>query len=285
MQWDDVRYFLALARNGSLSATSRALNVEHSTVSRRVGNLEIEIQVKLFDRLARGWVLTPEGKELYERACLIEDETLAFQRAALGTGALSGTVRISAPPILISHFMLGGLETIRTRYPDIVLELVGERREANLVRGEADIAIRLGRPEDSGLVVRVLGSIAYRLYGTPEMVSRTETQQTFIGFDNSMPDLPQKLWLDDYVGTRRYNLCSNDMMTMMHAARDGWGIALLPCFLARTSNEVVEASQTLKPPNRPVFLLLHADVRRSQRVRAVADAINELFKSRANLLK
>lgn len=284
MQWDDVRYFLALARHGSLSATSRALDVEHSTVSRRVGNLESELQVKLFDRLPRGWTLTPEGRELHQRARLIEDEALAFQRVALGASALSGTVRISAPPILISHFILAGADAIRTRYPGIVLELVGERREANLVRGEADIAIRLGRPEDSELVVRALGNVSYGLYGAPEMVDRAESAQTFIGFDNSMPDLPQKLWLDDYVGERGYCLRSNDMMTMMQAAKSGWGIALLPRFLAQTAPELVEATGGVKPPDRPIFLLLHADVRRSQRVRAVADALVELFKGRARAL-
>jgi DNA-binding transcriptional LysR family regulator len=281
MQWDDIRYFLALSRQGSLSATSRALNVEHSTVSRRVGNLENELQVKLFDRLARGWVLTPEGKELFDRACAIEDEALSFQRAALGTAALAGTVRISAPPILISHFMLPQLGTVRSRYPEIALELIGERREADMVRGEADIAIRLGRPEEPGLIVRSIGDVSYGLYGRPDAVRRATGDQIYIGFDNSMPNLPQKLWLDEHVGARRYSLRSNDMMTMLQAARNGWGIALLPHFLARTSDELLELAEGVKPLRRPASLVMHADVRRSHRVRAVADILVEVFKARS----
>src|SRR6185436_19246317 len=98
MQWDDVRYFLILARNGSLSAASRSLRVEHSTVSRRVDALEKDLGVRLFDRLPRGWVLSAEGKDLVEVAQRIEAEALALERAAAGRSAPAGKVRISAPP-------------------------------------------------------------------------------------------------------------------------------------------------------------------------------------------
>ena len=110
MQWDDIRYFLALARQGSLSATARLLAIEHSTVARRVSSLEEALGLKLFDRLPRGWTLTSEGQALYERACLLEEDMQALQRTALGQSALAGRVRVSAPPLLLNYFVLPHLD-------------------------------------------------------------------------------------------------------------------------------------------------------------------------------
>lgn len=273
MLWDDIRYFLALARGGSLSAASRALGVEHSTVARRVGQLESELQVRLFDRLARGWSLTSEGGALLGRAEAVEQEVLALRRTALGVDPLAGKVRISAPPLLLSHLILPGLRAFSVNHPGVTLELTGERRDADLARAEADIAIRLGRPSEPDLVARPLGEIAYGLYGLVEEIGRPQEEQIFVGFDDSMPDLPQKLWLDEHVAGRRFSVRSNDMATMLQAALSGFGIALLPDFLARTHDRLKTLPLDSQAPVRPVFLVLHADIRRSQRVRLVADGI------------
>ncbi|QRM33324.1 LysR family transcriptional regulator (plasmid) [Microvirga sp. VF16] len=275
MLWDDIRYFLALARSGSLSGASRALGVEHSTVARRVSQLESELEVRLFDRLARGWTLTTEGGDLLSRAEAVEQEVLALRRAATGVDMLSGTVRISAPPLLLSHLILPGLCLFSAAHPGIGLELVGERREADLVRGEADIAIRLGRPSEASLVVRSLGEISYGLYGLAAEVERPRAEQVYIGFDDSMPDLPQKLWLDEYVGGRRFSIKSNDMATMLQAALGGLGIALLPEFLASPHESLRPLEAETRPPVRPVFLVMHPDIRRSRRVRLIADHLTQ----------
>ena len=271
--WDDIRYFLALARSGSLSGASRALGVEHSTVARRVGQLEAGLALRLFDRLARGWTLTAEGQDVLARAEAVEREVLALRRAATGMDALSGTVRVSAPPLVLNHLILPGLQPFCRAHPGLVLDLVGERRDADLVRAEADIAIRLGRPSDPDLVVKALGAISYGLYGRTEDVDLPYAERAFIGFDDTMPALPQKLWLDDHVGSRRFVLKSNDMATMLQAALDGLGLALLPDFLARTHGRLEPMPIGAAAPVRPVFLVMHPDIRRSRRVRTVADHI------------
>ncbi len=283
MQWDDVRYFLALSRSGSLSASSRLLKVEHSTVARRIIALERALGVRLFDRLPRGWKLTPEGKALFDRACALEKEALALQRAAAGATSLAGTVRLSSPPLLISHFLLPHLERVRDRYPDITLELVGERREANLARGEADLALRLGRPLAPGLAVRTLCDLGYGLYGTAEEIGRSHESRLFVGFDDSIPDLPQKLWLDEHVSVRRYVLRSNDMLTMFNAAAAGWGVALLPHFLARADPRLRRLATAPTPLQRPLCLAMHPDVRRSPRVRAIADLVVDIVRNNAEI--
>ncbi|WP_244424893.1 LysR family transcriptional regulator [Methylobacterium nodulans] len=256
-----------------MSAASRALGVEHSTVARRVGQLETELQVRLFDRLARGWSLTSEGEALLRRAEAVEQEVLALRQAASGVDLLAGKVRISAPPLLLSHLILPGLRAFSSAHPGVTLELAGERRDADLARAEVDIAIRLGRPTEPDLVARPLGEISYGLYGLAEEIGRPGEEQVLVGFDDSMPDLPQKLWLDGHVAGRRFSVRSNDMATLLQAALSGFGIALLPDFLARAHDRLKALPLDSQAPVRPVFLVMHADIRRSQRVRLVADRV------------
>ena len=105
MSWDDIRYFLAVMRGGSLSAAARALQVQHSTVARRIDALESALGIRLFDRLPRGWPPTDEGLHLAEHAARIETDAHAFARAAQGAAALDGVVRVSASPVFASHFL------------------------------------------------------------------------------------------------------------------------------------------------------------------------------------
>lgn len=280
LQWDDVRYFLALSREGSLSATARTLKVEHSTVARRVSSLEQTLKVKLFDRLARGWVLTAEGEELAKQAALLEEEMLALWRAALGNTTLSGTVRLSAPPILLNDFLVPRLQCFREKYPDIDLELIGETRGADLMRGEADIALRMIEPTSPQLVARLLCDVSYNLYATPDWLQPADAEQVFIGFDEGSRHW-QKIWLDNHVGRRRHALRTNDMRAMYHAALAGMGLALLPRFLADADPRLVVVPSLPEPLTCPLYLVMHSDVRRAPRIRATADFLIELFQSAA----
>ena len=284
MNWDDVRYFLMLAQQGSLSATARALGVEHSTVARRVSGLEQSLALKLFDRFARGWVLTEEGKRLYPKACEIEEKMLGLQRSATEQSVLSGRVCVSAPPLLLNYFVMPRLKNFRTEYPMIELQLMGERYGADIGRGEAEIALRLFEPREPGLAVRRLGVVNYGLYGTAACCALPESEQTFIGFDSSMPDLPQKRWLDEHVGDRGYVLYANDMVLMREAAVQGWGMAILPCFFAAETPGLQLLAVKSALPSVPVYLVMHPDVRRNRRVRVVADCLIRLFETDAMLL-
>lgn len=273
LQWDDVRHFLALARQGSLSAAAKQLAVEHSTIARRVESLEQSIGVRLFDRLPRGWQLTAEGEDLAEHAQRLEDEALAFSRRALGVSSLHGSVRLSAPPVIASHFLVPRLAMRRRDWPGIDLEVIGESREANLARGEADLAVRLSRPTAPGLVARALGEMGYGLYAAVGYAAQSPADWQFLGYDDSLRQVPQQQWLEDFAAGRRFVLRSNDLAALLHAARVGAGIAVLPHFLGRTEPmlEIVPGPEC--PVRRRLWLVMHPDVRRSPRVRAIAEAI------------
>lgn len=284
LDWDDVRYFLEVARQGRLTAAARVLQVEHSTVARRVGALEQRLALRLFDRLPKSWNLTSEGEQLVAYARRIEDEALAFSRASMGVGSLRGTVRISAPPVFASHFIVPRLGTLRQRWPGIALELVGEARHANLFRREADLALRLSRPDEPGLAARPLAQIGYGLYAAPGWLERAENEWEFIGYDDLLKDTPQQKWLDKLAGTRPFALRSNDLAALYQGCRAGLGLALLPHFLARGDPALGVVAGHASVLARPVWLVIHPDVRRSPRVKAVAEAITELFEQNAPAL-
>lgn len=276
LQWDDIRYFLELARVGSLSGAARKLSVEHSTVARRVEALEQSLEVRLFDRLPKGWSLTPEGEALARQAMRLDDEAQAFSRAAAGVSSLKGTVRISAPPVLASHLLVPRLAAIRTQWMNIDLEVIGESRDANLARGEADLAIRMSRPTARGLVARCIGEIGYGLYAANGYADRPQPEWEFLGYDENFSQVPQQRWLNQIAGSRRFAFRSNDLAALLNAARAGLGIAALPCFLAAHDPALCLLSDHTCSTVRQLWLVMHPDVKRSPRVRLIADLLVNL---------
>ncbi|RKP59160.1 LysR family transcriptional regulator [Pararobbsia silviterrae] len=283
LQWDDVRYFLELARIGSLSGAARSLSVEHSTVARRVEALEQSLDVRLFDRLPKGWSLTAEGEALARQAARLDDEAQAFARAAVGVSSLKGTVRLSAPPVLASHLLVPGMAALRARWANVDLEVVGESRDANLARGEADLAIRLSRPTAPGLVARCIGKMGYGLYAAAGYADRPQSEWAFLGYDESLGQVPQQRWLNQIAGDRRFVFRSNDLAALLHAARAGLGVAALPGFLAAHDPALCLLSDHAGAAVRQIWLVMHPDVKRSPRVRLIADVLVELIGQTAEL--
>ena len=275
--WDDLRYFLALIDAGTLSAAARALGVEHTTVARRIDSLEASLKVRLFDRFQKGWSLTAAGASLVPYARQMEGDLHALMRALAGSATLSGVVRISAPPALAAYLLAPYLKDALRRQPGIDVELLAEPREADLMRREADIALRYRRPTTAGLVVRTLTTTEYALYASAEyLAERTPQQWEFLGYEESMGEAPQQMWLDKFRGTRRYCLRSNDMGTLFQAAAAGTGVIALPTYFARQRSLVrIESEQC--PVKRKLWMVMHEDVRRSARVRAIADELIALF--------
>ena len=281
---DDVRFFLAVAREGSLSGAARTLNVEHSTVARRVGALEASLGVRLFDRLRRSWTLTSEGEALIAPAERLEHEALAFTRAATSATSLHGTVRISAPPVFASQFLVPQLAGCIDRWKEIDLDLVGEVRTANLHRREADLSIRFMRPDEPGLAARKLGELGFRLYAAPAWRARAESEWRFIGYGDALGEVPHQQALARMAGERPFVLRSNDLAAVHRACRAGMGLAMLPSFLARNDGGLVEITSAEPPVLREIWCVVHPDVRRSPRVRLMADLIAEVIRKNSAML-
>lgn len=279
-----MRFFLAVAREGSLSGAARTLGVEHSTVSRRVGALEDAFGIRLFNRLPRRWALTSEGDALIEAAERLEHEALAFHRAAKSATRLQGTVRVSAPPVFASHFLVPLLSGRTDRWRGIDLDLVGEVRTANLHRQEADLSLRFMRPVEPGLAARKVGELDFKLYAARAWQKRSEAAWCFLGYGAPLSDVPHQKWLARMAGERPFVLRSNDLTAVHRACSAGLGLAMLPVFLARADAGLVEMPADELPLPREIWCIVHPDVRRSPRVRLMVDLIADLIQENAAAL-
>lgn len=276
--WDHVRTFLGVVDAGSVSAAARAMQVEHTTVARRIDALEQQLGLRLFDRLPRGWALTAEAQAIVPTARAVETQMFALLSAAQAEVPLAGTVRVSAPPALVSCLLAQALPAALARHPQIGLELLAETRTADVQRREADIAIRYRKPEAPGLVAKSLGTVRYALYAAPQYAARRarEGAWAYLGFDASLKDTPQSVWLERHAQGQRCAMRSNDLLALAAAARDGLGAAVLPSYVAQHVRGL-ERLDVPCPVQRKLWLVMHEDVRRAPRVRATADALAAVF--------
>lgn len=275
--WDDIRYFLELARRGSLSEAARQLGVEHSTVARRIAGLEEALGLTLFERLPRTYRLAADGKELLARAEAMEETVFALERTARGRRAtVGGLVRISAPPMLSIEFIAPRLGPLRKAHPDLHLELIGEIANASLTRREADIALRLSRPAEASLIVRRVGTLHFGLYGHRDYINATpKAAWDYIGYDESLAHVPQQQWLLKLAAGRPLTFRSNDISILAAATRAGLGVAVLPHVVATDPNLVCLATDTVA--SRELWVVIHPDLKRAAPIRATVDHLADMM--------
>src|SRR5215469_11366593 len=278
LDWEDVRYFIALARHRTLSATARALRVNHATVARRVASLETLLGHPIFDRRASGYALTAEGKALVNHASAMNEAALSILRRLDAGTELSGRVRLAAGRVLAERFLIDRLRAFHERYPAIDLEVFGGSRVVSLAKREADIALRYGSPKDSELVARRVAKLTFGLYASPDYHDKLKAgePQVFIGFDENSEFVAEAQWLERHFGSQT---------TQAAAARAGYGIALLPKYVVETHEPgLVEVAPGGHLPERDVWLIIRRDLTKVPRVRVVADYLVELFQRERRLL-
>jgi DNA-binding transcriptional LysR family regulator len=286
LDWEDLRYFVALVRYGSLSATARALRVNHATVARRVTSLETALGRALFERRADGYLLTAEGKAVLDEANAMDEAALSVLRRLDTSTELSGLVRLTAARVLAEGFLIERLSGLHERYPGLDLELIGDARVMSLARREADMALRLGTPKDSELVARRMGKIVFGLYASPAYRAKLNAgnSPTLIGYDEESEFIFEAAWLAREFRDRRFAFRSNSQTSQAGAARAGYGVALLPRYLAAGDPGLVPVSLGKRLPERDLWLLIRRDLSKVPRVRAVADYLIEIFRRERRLL-
>lgn len=277
--WEDVRYFLSLVSHTTLKKTALHLGVEHTTVARRISSLEEAIKVKLFDRLPRAWAITDAGKALLPYALEMEKCTIEFKMKAENINPLLGKIKISAPPILISHFFSRYYSTLKQARPDIDIEWIGETRKANLNTGEADLAIRLGGLEDSNLKMRKLGEVEYAIYHHKNNNSAIVDNPRFIQFGSPVINAQLYEWYQGIIDNNEVYARTDDFLAMMQLAQHSDASTLLPDFLARQSTDLVKDTRYSDMPTIPAYLLIHADIAKKPLVKAIAEELVAIFRS------
>jgi DNA-binding transcriptional LysR family regulator len=281
LDWGHLRFFLAMARTGSLSRAAKRLGVDRNTVARRVAALEAALGLALFERGPQGWTRTAGGDELADLAGRVEEDVLALARHADARDrALTGSVRLTTAAHLATHLLAPAVPLLRQRHPGLVLEIAADQRNFDLTRREADLAVRMGRPRDSGLVTRRLCELAYGLYAAQgsapaERREADFAQDPFLGFDESLASAPQERWLARVGPDRQVVFRTNSTASLQAAARRGVGVALLPRYIG-DADPMLRRVEAPDPPAYEVWLLVHGDLRRTPRVRAVIEWLDEL---------
>lgn len=276
--WNDLRYFLAVARTGRLTAAARTMGTDHATVSRRVASLEQRLKSKLFERSPRGYALSDTGEKLLRHAESIERTASKIHDEIAGElFTLSGSVRIGTPDGFGSYFLMPRLAELVRSNPDLHIQLVATPRLFSLSKREADIAIALSRPEKGRLFSRKLTEYTLHLYGTAEYLDNAPpitckndlARHLLISY---IPDLiytPELDYLSSIAGDQAPRLSSTNLFAQLRAAHTGNGLTILPDFIARHVPNLVPVRPSLFAVRRTLWLVAHQDLRDSVRVRTV----------------
>lgn len=276
MEWDDLRYLLALSRAGSFSEASRQLGVNHTTVSRRIHALERSIRSKLLRRGKGTLVLTPVGEQVLQHAEQIEAQCFALERTVQGRDAsLTGRVRITAVDLLAS-VLSKGLVAFARKHPGIVMEFCVDNSLRDLTRREADVAVRVARLRPPGhLVGRKLGTVAYGCY-VAKTLSENETVPWLLwGTEEQRWNMLR--WLRKTQGNVAVSMEVDAPSVALSLACEGAGAAVLPCFFGDRERSLVRKSSPEDSLSMELWLLTHQDLRDTARVRAVMDSLAEML--------
>lgn len=283
IDWNDYRYFLAVARTGSLSAAARTLGVDQSTVGRRLAALQASCGARLFDYTPAGYALTPAGESVHADVVRLEEVGLAVERRLAGSDARpEGAVRLATTETFAT-FLVERLAPLRATYPRLALELLTSNQPVDLARREADLALRIGAPpKQPNLIARHLGTAGFALFASPRYVAGRGRPRLrgglhghdVVGYSGHLATAPLGRWLDEHAGRAEVVLRADSIEVVYTAVADGLGIGLLPCLYAKHGLERIHAEVIGAVP---ITSIVHEDQARSARIRAVvqhlADAV------------
>jgi DNA-binding transcriptional LysR family regulator len=281
--WNDLKYLVAVAHHGSTSAAARALNVNQSTVQRRLAELERQLGHVFVERHQSGYRLTKLGEALLPHAESVASAANAFEQH-LGDELRGriGAVRLTCPePIAIRIAQSGFLDRFATRHPDLKIEFVLSDRYIDLTKGEADVALRSGDTDDAVLVGRKVADSIWAIYaskgylaqhGAPSCLEDIYTRP-LIGFTENLSQHRLAVWLREVAPQATFAARSNSVLGLVSAAKSGVGIAPLPIALGDTEPDLVRVLPPVPELTRAWRVLCHPDQRHSRRVSAFFDFV------------
>jgi DNA-binding transcriptional LysR family regulator len=276
--WEDLRFVLALARAGNLRRAAGTLGVDATTVGRRLAAIDERVGYPLFERTGAAWTVTSAARALLADLEAMEASALAAERKlAGGATAATGVVRVAASDAFTIHRLLGDLRRLGDELPGIEIELVTSSGLADLRRREADIAVRFVKPDSQELRARRISSLRWSLYGSADYLARAPRVDPQSGLAGhrilrwSGPPLRPAViaWLDEHSTAATTALRSRDLHVLIEACSNGMGLAALPGAMARNRGLVRTIDHHIDASD--VWLIVHRDLRKVPRVRAVAD--------------
>jgi DNA-binding transcriptional LysR family regulator len=284
INWDNLRYVLMVANKGSVAAAARELEVNRSTVLRRISNFQENLNCRIFDRGKAGYVLTPEAEKMINAAREVENTLFNMQRQIAGHELkLEGELRVTTTDSFMMSVLSTHLASFRQKHPHIVVDLLVSNSILDLNRRDADVAIRPTAQPEGSLVGRRLCDVEFGIYANTEILSDINLQKVFaerwIGFTDSLLATPMGSWSESTIDTQNICMRCDSFVSVRVAAEAGIGIALLPCFLGDHSPLLERLLAPVDELTIGLWILTHPDLVRSARINAFVEHFTEALSS------
>ncbi len=291
--WNEFKIVLAVARAGSLAGAAKDLGHDHSTIFRWLNALEKRKAVQLFDRTSGQYVPTDAGAQMVLAAERMEAEALALDRSITGQDTrLSGKLKVTSSETLAYRILNEVLASFRHEHGGIEIELLVDNRQLDLLRREADIAIRATRPHEGELFGRKIASTPWTFYGSSIYLSEhgsptdlaSLSGHAVIGWDSGAVAAASE-WLTKNISPHAFSYRTSSLINQLMAVKAGLGVALLPCYLGDQESDIERILEPLDELTRELWLITHKDLRNTARVRAFFDHVGGGLLARRWLLE
>ena len=285
VNWDDLKLFLAVSRSGTISGAAKQLNVQHSTVSRRIKALEKSLGVSLITRKNNVYRLTPEGVKIESAAIRMESEVSGVDGALVGkSDSLIGPLRITTISTLSASILMPIFSSFCETYPKIELQIIVSNETVSLANREADIAIRLTNTPPQMLVGKRIATVASTIYGSTSYLNNPPTFENLKWIGAKCCDY-HDAWTKQSSEERVHQLSSNDSTTILSAVREGLGVTFLPCFIGDSYSQLKRYCEPDAKFNLGLWVLLHPELKNNERVLAFRNHLIQAVEQQNHLFE
>lgn len=293
-EWTDIRFFLEVARTGTIKMAGERLGVEHTTVSRRIDRLEASLDAVLFDRRRNGYLLTDAGRALVPHAEQMENALLgAVEESSRKEQGIVGTVRVGTPEAFGIQVLAPSLVALSERQPGLHIELMAQPQFPSLVSREVEILVTLEPPEMGRYKVARLAEVEYFLYGSPRYLEASPpilqmsdlSAHQFIDYIHDGSVSQRYRVLEEITPRPNRSFTSTSVLAQREAARQGMGLILMTPYVAMGAPELVRLFSDRPLITRTLWLAAPEDLFRSRKIRLAWDFIRDIVAERPELLK
>jgi len=283
VNWDDLRFFLALAREGTVSGAGRLLEVKHTTVARRITAFEEQLGSRLFDRTPSGYVLTQVGENLLPHSMNVEELMNSVDREVFGMDYdLNGPLKLASSYDILTNLITPHLHHFTKKYPDIELSVVSSTSLVDLRSREADIALRISPNPPEYLIGRKIMPLGHGVYASTKYLKTKKNQGNLILWESDKT-IPQ--WANDLFPKTKVKMRTSEIMTMVEAVKNHHGYARIPCYVADAIPSLRRIDIKLKPSNWNMWVLSHPDLKSTARVRACKEFLIDTIEKQRSLIE
>jgi len=289
MDWDNIRFFLAVVRSGSVSRAAEQLGVNQTTVSRRIAALEQRLGKELFDRTGSGFVITPVAERLVASAKNMAEEASTIERHVLADRhELSGKLRVTVADVCTQHLAIPAIRAFTRQYPEVDLQIIATRDLLDLTARDADVALRSTDEPPPNLVGKQVATLAYAIYGTQDIMKRVQANSddddtpciTWLGDGHTRPP-----WIEKSFPNTRRVYRSTELNVMYQMARQGIGMAQMPCALCDPDPLLHRIPCRYVESGWGLWVLSHVDLRATARVRIFRDFLVDALEQQKDLIE